>query len=118
MHIMPNSLNVGDDTPTPATRLAAYALVVTAITAGLPIPEGIHLYGFHRLELSFDRGDTDAVDRWAAYLGLPAAELDKTARNGGQFRSYYAYLFRGEALPGWSINVRCSVPVAPPTVER
>lgn len=101
------------DTPTDP-RAYGLALVAEGVTTGLPVPSAIHMGSDRRVDLQFSRGDTatDAVDRWATYLELPAAELRPHVFDfGGKhpWQTYSAEVYRHPDLNGWTVAVWCAV---------
>ncbi|MFI5833244.1 hypothetical protein ACIA5A_06155 [Micromonospora sp. NPDC051300] len=98
---------------TPATREDAFDMYVGGVALGLPIPEQVDMYSFRALYLKFDYGDTVAVDRWAAYLDLPAAGRSSRAHTldgDTPLAGYSSRISRHQNLSGWSVSVSCSVP--------
>ncbi|MGC4891105.1 hypothetical protein [Micromonospora sp. DT227] len=120
--LSPANTNTPADTSTttPADREAAWSLIIGCTVMGLPLPEQIDLYSFHALYLKFDTGDTGAVDRWAAYLGLPAAARSERAHSvdsATPLTGYSTRMTRHPSLPGWSVSVSCSVPATADEIE-
>lgn len=97
-----------------ATRAQAYGLLLSGTMTGLPIPSSINMFDHGSLQLVLDKDDQAAVDRWAAHLGLPTPKLDTTIFSRGTARPWVAYQSRVDrhpGLPGWSVEVYCTVRV-------
>lgn len=102
-----------ETTDTPADRAVAFGLVRDGVTAGLSIPEQINIFHFRCFELRFDDSETDAVDRWAAYLNLNRPRRGDRIHDlhGEQpWKVYESVDSRHPKLPGWSVRVVCNVP--------
>lgn len=92
----------------PVGRRTVYDLVHAGIvSAGLPVPETIAFLTEPKLFLRLGYGGTAAVDRWAAWLGLPAPTYEPEP--GFDVCHYATCGVRGElpALPGWSVEIAC-----------
>ncbi|WKU07974.1 hypothetical protein [Micromonospora sp. HUAS LYJ1] len=96
--------------PTPAPRAEpvtdprriAYELVLAGVATGLPIPDSISIPSDNQVfDLRMADSDRDAVERWAAYLGLPApADGDPiVVKPGRAFRSYATETWLHPAMP-------------------
>jgi hypothetical protein len=114
-------LTVESETPAePDPRRTFYDLVVAGIAAGLPIPSTISIPADNVIA-SVWLGDDNpaAVDRWAAYLGLPAAvEGNVITGDSRSWRNYKAETWKYPAMPGWCVCAESyvTVPVPPACV--
>ncbi len=108
-----HSASTTTETPdTPADRSIAFRLVVEGVaTHGLPIPMSTDLYDTPSMTLRFDDDDTDAVDRWSAYLGLTAPTRSKRVSDLDSDRPWKSYstdtCWTGTRVPGWPTRVWC-----------
>ncbi|MEU7843973.1 hypothetical protein AB0B39_23770 [Micromonospora sp. NPDC049114] len=110
----PSASNTTETATTPIDRTKAFRLVVEGVaTHGLPIPMSTDLHDTPSMTLRFDDDDTDAVDRWAAYLGLAAPTRSKRVHDLDRDRPWKSYstdtCWTGSRVPGWPIRVWCLV---------
>ncbi|MFF0822152.1 hypothetical protein ACFYUR_17430 [Micromonospora haikouensis] len=104
---------------TPEYRQKVFDLVAAGIAAGLPVPYRVQIPDDHRIVGLFVGNDNPAsVDRWAAWLGLPAPESDGPVESGRRrFAVYRSQTRTHPDLPGWLLQVESYITVAAPVVE-
>ncbi|SCL17795.1 hypothetical protein GA0070616_1360 [Micromonospora nigra] len=107
-------------------RQAAWQLAADGVAAGLPIPEhttiGDSAHNPGQVTLHLRDNDAEAVERWAAWLDLPAPEMTLSPiasklHTSGWFRPYEARTTRHPST-GHHVVVKTYVSVpAPADVE-
>ncbi|SCL20445.1 hypothetical protein [Micromonospora inyonensis] len=114
-----------NDTTTDPRR-KAFDLAAAGIAAGLPVPLYVRVAAHDGplpagLTLQCGDDDTDTVDRWAAWLGLPRPALVDRPLDGSGGRWFQPYQSAGWNHPVTGGHTRvvsyCDVP-APADAER
>lgn len=111
-----------NDTTTDPRRVA-FDLAAAGIAAGLPVPLYVRVAPHDGplpagLVIQCGDGDTDTVDRWAAWLGLPRPALVGRPLDGSGGGWFQPYESAGWPTTGRHVRVtaHCDVP-APADIE-
>ncbi len=96
-------------------RKGPFGVILHGVALGLPIPlsTDLHTYddGTGGVDLRMDDGNTDAVNRWAAFLSLPMPAAHPHVYNIGRkpWQSFETKRTPLDRLPLWDVHVWCTV---------